>query len=288
MEDKEQKLENSVMGKINSGKIGLKSKYLFLAEKLGLGTAFALSVLLSVLLFNLILFYLKETDNLKYLSLGKFGIFAFLESFPYLLVIAFVILIGLSGYLITKSDVSYKKPFGYLAVGLVIFIMIFGGILTFTNLAHGIEKQARGGGPAGMFLMPLTNMRNSGVAGIVFERGDDYLILETPHGLRNVGIENVERVSLIEKGQFVIAVGSQDGHDFNVERIKVVDKKDVPAIGRGIEFKFSPFIEKDLNEENIKLLPSDLLYFDKQYRDCIKICFDSEVGPKDCFKECHK
>jgi hypothetical protein len=288
MEDKEQKLENNVMGKIKSGKIGLKSKYLFLAEKLGLGTAFALSVLLSVLLFNLILFYLKETDNLKYLSLGKFGIFAFLESFPYLLVVAFVILIGLSGYLITKSDVSYKKPFGYLAVGLVIFIMLFGGILTFTNLAHGIEKQARGGGPAGMFLTPLTNMRNSGVAGIVFERGDDYLILETPHGLRNVGIENVEEVPSIEKGQFIIAVGSQDGHDFNVEKIKIVDKKDVSAIGRGIEFKFGPFVGKDLNEESIKLLPPDLLYFNKQYRDCVKICFDSEIDSKDCFKECHK
>lgn len=288
MEDKEQKLENSIMGKIKSGKIGLKSKYLFLAEKLGLGTAFALSVLLSVLFFNLILFYLKETDNLKYLSFGKFGIFAFLESFPYLLVVVFVLLIGLSGYLITRSDISYKKPFGYLAVGLVVFIMLFGGILTFTNLAHGIEKQARIGGAAGMFLRPLTDMRNSGVAGIVFESGNDYLILETPHGLRNIGIENVEEVPLIEKGQFVIAVGSQDGHNFNVQRIKIIDKKEVPAIGRGIEFKFGPFTGGDINERNIKLIPSDLLNFDKQYRDCVKICFDSEIEQKDCFKKCHK
>ena len=56
----EDKLENSIMGKIKTGQVKIRSKYVFIAEKLGLGTAFALSVLLSILLFNLILFYLKE------------------------------------------------------------------------------------------------------------------------------------------------------------------------------------------------------------------------------------
>jgi hypothetical protein len=41
----DEKLENSIMGKIKSGQVKLKSKYVFLAEKLGLGTAFTLSVL---------------------------------------------------------------------------------------------------------------------------------------------------------------------------------------------------------------------------------------------------
>jgi len=287
MEDKE--LENSIMGKIKTGQIKIKSRYIFLAEKLGLGTAFALSVLLSILLFNLILFYLKETDNLKYLSFGKFGVFAFLESFPYLLVVAFVLLIGLSGYLITKSDVSYKKPFGYMAAGLAILIMVVGAILTYTNLARGFEALSqRGNMPVRMFLKPLTDMRNSGVAGIVFEAGDGYLILETTHGLRNVNIVGIDAVPQIDKGQFVIAVGSQNGRDFDAQKIKIINRQDIPAIDRGIEFKFGPFVQKDLNEDNVKSLPPDMFYFNKQEQDCVKNCFNTNLGPKECFAACNK
>lgn len=267
------------MGKIKTGQVKIRSKYVFIAEKLGLGTAFALSVLLSVLLFNLILFYLKETDNLKYLSFGKFGIFAFLESFPYLLVVIFIVLIVLSGYLITRSDVSYKKPFGYLAIGLVLFIMIFGGVLTYTNLGREFEARAREGmNPARMLLQPLTDMRNSGVAGIVFEEGEDYLILQTPQGLRNINLEGLKDLPKMEKNQFVIAVGKKDGYDFKVEKIKIVDKDDVSAIGRGIEFKFKPMDGKDI--------PSDLFYFDKNKRECVKKCFHLDKERKDCFAGC--
>lgn len=277
----EDKLENSIMGKIKSGQVKLKSRYIFIAEKLGLGTAFALSVLLSVLFFNLILFYLKETDNLKYLSFGKFGIFAFLESFPYLLVVAFIILIVLSGYLITKSDVSYKKPFGYLAVGLVLFIMFFGGILTYTNLGKAIEIQAQNGvAPARMLLRPMMDVRNNGVAGVVFEQGDDYLILQTPQGLRSVDLDNLEEIPEMEKGQFVLAVGKKEGFDFKAEKIRVTSKDEMPAVERGIKFKFRP--------ENGEDFPSNVFYFEDKQMDCIKKCSDSGKELKECFEECRK
>lgn len=268
----EDKLENSIMGKIKTGQVKIRSKYVFLAEKLGLGTAFALSVLLSILLFNLILFYLKETDNLKYLSFGKFGLFAFLESFPYLLVVVFIILIVLSGYLITRSDVSYKKPFGYLAIGLVVFIMLFGGILTYTNLGKEFEARARQGGPAQMLLHPMMNERDNGVAGVVFEKGEDYLILQTPQGLKTVDLKDLKDVPEIEKGQFIIAVGKKNGNDFKVEKIKVINKEDLPAINRGIEFKFNP----SGDNENPSM----------KDRFCVKKCLDS--GGKDCFENCRK
>jgi hypothetical protein len=279
----DEKLENSIMGKIKTGQVKLKSKYIFVAEKLGLGTAFALSVLLSILFFNLILFYLKETDNLKYLSFGKFGVFAFLESFPYLLVVAFILLIGLSGYLLTRSDVSYRKPFGYLAVGMVILIIIFGGILTYTNLGQNFERQARmGNETVKIFFRPLTDMHNNGIAGIIYEKGEDYLIVQTPQGLRRVEIGDVEDVSNIEKGKFIIAVGNGDKFNFIAQKIKVMNREDMPAINRGIDFKF-----KDFNQNDINSLPLDSLYFNETERSCIKQCFELKKQGPDCFKECH-
>lgn len=288
----EDKLENTIMGKIKTGQVKLRSKYVFLAEKLGLGTAFALSVVLSILFFNLIFFYMKETDNLKYLSFGKEGILAFLESFPYLLVIAFIVLIVLSGYLMTKSDASYKKPFGYLAICLIFFIMVFGGILTYAKLGERIELEARKGHPIGMIFRPLmqndVDMRDRGIAGVVFEIGDDYLIIQTPQGLRNIDLRNVEDVPEVVKGQFVIGVGDRNGFDFTAKEIKIVNREDMPSTNRGIDFKFQSLGSPELDENNVKFLPPQLFYFDKSEQDCIKNCFESNAGPQECFSACRK
>lgn len=277
-------LEKNIMDKIKTGQVKPRSKYLFLAEKLGLGTAFALSVVLAALLFNLILFYMKETDNLHYLSFGKIGILAFLESFPYVLVIIFILFIVLAGYLTTKSDISYKKPFGYLAVTLIISIMFFGGALTYTKIAESIEK---GKHPFNRFLMKGSlDMREKGIAGIVFEKGDDYLILETPHGLRNINLDKTEEnLSEIEKGEFIVAVGDNSEYDFMAQKIRILKKEEMPIIKRGIEEKFN-FLGKKLDEENIKMLPPQLMHFEEIKKECVRNCLNLEHKSKKCFDDC--
>ena len=141
MNETQNKIENEVMNKISSGKLQLRSKYIFLAEKLGIGSAFTLTILLAVLCFNLALFYLRASDNMAYLSFGSQGFLTFLESFPYLLVVALIILVFCAGWLIKKSDLSYKKPFGYFAVGLICFVVIGGIILTYTTVAGKIGQE---------------------------------------------------------------------------------------------------------------------------------------------------
>ncbi len=287
MNEKEnEKLENSVMDKIENGRVKLRSKYLFLAEKLGLGTAFALSVTLAVLFFNLTLFYLKETDNLKYLSFGRFGFLAFLESFPYLLVISFIIFIVLAGCLLTKSDASYKKPFGLLAMGLIIFIMLAGGVLTYTEVARKMEAQAyMGKHPASAFFKFFvgggTEMRKLGIAGTVFEIGDNYLIIETPQGLRNIRRE--EEMPEIKEGQFIIAIGSREGQDFIAKEIKITEKEEMPMIERGIDRRFKPF-----SGHGIQSLPPHLFLFEEDKKECLKNCFKSKPDPRECFEQCLK
>jgi len=59
-------LEKNVMDKIKTGRVKLRSRYVFLAEKLGLGSALALSFMLAALFFSLFLSYLKASDNLVF------------------------------------------------------------------------------------------------------------------------------------------------------------------------------------------------------------------------------
>lgn len=279
-------LEKNIMEKIETGQVKLRSKYVFLAEKLGLGTAFALTVVLSTLLFNLILFYMKETDNLQYLSFGKRGILAFLESFPYMLVISFIILILLAGYLISRSEIGYKKPFGYFAVTLIALAIFFGGILTYTNLAQRIEAANH---PFNTFLMKGSlDIREKGIAGIVFESGEDYLVIETPQGLRSISLTeiNENKMSEIEKGSMVLAIGENEDYDFIAEDIRALKEEKMKIINSGIDRKFKPILGNRLNEENIKNLPSQLMYFEASKKECIENCFKIEIKIKKCFDDC--
>lgn len=247
MSQAQNKIQNEVMGQIKSGKVQLRSKYVFLAEKLGLGSAFVLTVLLAVLFFNLALFYLRASDNIAYLSFGSQGFLAFLESFPYLLVIVLVLLVFVAGWLIKKSELSYKKPFGYLALGLVGLVVIGGIVLAFTNVAETIEQQTFESEVGGFlfkpFLMHALEARHRGVVGRVIEIGNGYLTIQTPRALEKIIItaDSVLPSQSLSEGVFVMAVGSRDDGNFTATKLQLINPEEMPIIRRGVHRRFGQF-----------------------------------------------
>lgn len=241
MENNKEKLEEGIMSRIRNGKVKLRSRYIFLAEKLGFESAFALSMILSILFANLFFFYLKATDNLEYLSFGSDGIYAFLESFPYFLIITFILFILIAGYLLTKADFSYKKPFKYFAASLLAFVLVSSGVLAYTDIPEKLEEKAFGDEPVGAILKPFLKRgiesRNSGVTGEISDIDESYIILATPHGIQKVSLENIspETMNMLKKDSFIIAVGERKGDVFIVKRIRVVvDEQRMPMIKRRI------------------------------------------------------
>jgi len=247
MLNEENKIEERVMDKIKSGRVRLRSKYVFWAEKLGLGSALALSFLLAVLFFSLFFFYLKASDNLAYFSFGSRGFFVFLESFPYALVAVLVVLVFLAGYLIKKSDWSYKKPFGRWALALAGLIMISGALLAYTKMAEMIENEAFGSRPLGVFfrpfLQPGLNERQFGIAGRVIEVGPDYVKIQTPQGTKTIDLKKIELPprETLREGMFVMAVGENKGDTFEARLIRPAGGQDLPMIRREIHRRFGPF-----------------------------------------------
>jgi len=235
------RLEKRVMSEIKSGKIKLRSKYIFWAKKLGLNSALSLSIVLAILFFNLVLFYMKSTDNLGYLSFGKNGLLAFLESFPYSLVIAFALFLLVAGYLITKTDWSYKKQFKYIALTLVIIVLFAGSILASTNFSQNIEKQAFINKGAGLFFKPFLkrgmDLRNSGLVGEIDEIGESYLIIDTPKGKQYLDLSQLKHKLVLfepKEGQSIIAIGERKDDIFIAYKIRLTGKNECPMIKRGI------------------------------------------------------
>jgi len=243
--EKNNSVEQKIMSDIKSGKIKLRSRYLFLAERFGLSSAFFLSVILSVLFFNLALFYLQSTDNLIYLSFGRFGIWAFLQSFPYLLVITLILFILLAGFILKRGGIAYRQPFSYLAVGLIIFIMLSGGVLAFVGVAEKIESGVfennrrlhRTMNIFRPFLEPGVGRRDSGLAGRIIEINGYQGLLQTPQDIRLINLENInpEIIKQLSSTTFIVGVGQPRGNEFCFYDLRIVSDDEIQMVRRGVK-----------------------------------------------------
>ncbi|HPV70867.1 MAG TPA: hypothetical protein PKY08_03190 [Candidatus Magasanikbacteria bacterium] len=236
-------LEEQVMSEIKSGRVKLRSKYIFLAEKLGIGSVLAFTILLAVLFFSLALFYLKSSDNLGYLSFGSRGILAFLESFPYLLVITFVVLIFIAGFIIKKSGFFYQRPFGYLAVALLGSIILLGLGLGLTNFNEKIEQGAFNRHPGGILFKPFLDQglesRQRGLVGRIKEITSDFLLVQTPRETEKVLITHLEEpLPSLHPNIFIMVVGEKQADAFVARGIRIVEDRSMEMIKRGVRQRF--------------------------------------------------
>ncbi|PIR05741.1 hypothetical protein COV56_01225 [Candidatus Kuenenbacteria bacterium CG11_big_fil_rev_8_21_14_0_20_37_9] len=287
-------LEDKVMSEIKSGRVKLHPKYVFLVKKLGLNSGIILTVILAILFFSLAIFYMRTADSLEYLSFGKAGILAFLESFPYLLVVSLILFLFATGYLITKTEWSYKKPFKYFALVILVFVLVMGSIAAYSGLSENIEEQALKNRVPGMFFRPFIGRgiepRGRGIAGKIYEINDDYLILETPRGFEKVSLvelrcENSNCQNQFEIDQFIIAIGKREDNIFVADRIRIADEERFPPmIRRGIHHQFGPFFGNHPTATP-SLLPH-LLNFDGPTNECVKQCFEDRIHPRECFDRC--
>jgi hypothetical protein len=286
MKNNNEKLENKVMSEIRSGCVKLKSKYVFLAEKLGLGSTIILTVLLAVLFFSLAFFYVKSSGNLFYLGFGRSGLAAFLETFPYWLVIGLVVCLFIAGYVLEKSNWSYKIPFKYVALFLVMIVLFSTVVITFLGIPNYIDSRVYNH-PMREVFRPFMGIgdkpHHNGVEGKVYEIIDSYLIIETPRGLEKINLTDCFNCNdNFVKDQFVIAIGQRIEGDFMVRKIKVLDKNNFPPlIKREIDSKF---LIPRMNSNSFP--PPHLLNFDDKTNNCLDSCFEKEIYPKKCFQEC--
>jgi len=275
------KLEEKIMSGIKSGQIKLRSKYIFLSKKLGLSGALSLSVILAIFFFNLILFYMKTTDNFIYLTFGKNGFLAFLESFPYLLVIVFLLFLLFTGYLITKTDWSYKKPFKYIMLMLIMIVLLVGGVLASTSFSQRIEKQAFANRGTGLFLKPFLKrgmgLRDSGLVGEIDEIDENYLIINTPRGKQYLDLSHLlsQQISLeFEKREWIIAIGERKDNIFLTKEIRLIKNKECPMIRRGI------YIYPKEKPMNHFFQPNE------KVKKCLHDCIEVNGFNQFCFEKC--
>jgi len=280
-------LENKIMKQIKNGQVKLKSKYLFLAEKISLGSGLILLILLAIFFLNLSLFYIKSTDNLEYLSFGKGGSLAFLETFPYHWLLICVASLIIAGYLVNRYNFAYKKPFLYTASAIILMATLAGGLLAYSQMNNNLEKMLFADYQHKKFLKPFYRdhfkKRKYGIAGIIIEIEDNCLMLKNPRGLIKVLFKKPVKLynNEIQQNNFVLVVGKHKKDYFEAKNIKKVEGARMPLISRRTII-FSSTTKQRMS--------SELQYLQKQ-DNCLKNCFNCKTTTttiQQCNSKCPK
>lgn len=226
-------LEQKIMADITSGRVKLRSRYIFWSEKFGLGSAVVLTILLAALAFTLTLFYLVSADSLTYLEFGNPGWWAFLESFPFPLIITTIVFILLGGLLLTKTGRIYRFSYRIVALAILGASVLIGTALAATNIADTLTEQT--------FIRPMMHPRlgehTSGVAGKVMTVETRQLTVRSPRSLVIVHTSTDTKIKDPEKlvpGVFIVSVGEWDDDSFEATNIKIVKPEDLRLLRKAV------------------------------------------------------
>lgn len=236
MNNEEIKFEDKIMSEINTKGVKIRSKYVFLAEKLGFGSGLVLSVFLSILLINSILFYVASMGYFEYLRFGRYGILAFLEALPYMWILGFIAFFVLAIFIFRKYDISYKKPFIYMMVALFVLIVMTGSLLAASSTNKKIDR---------VIMMSRVNKaifdgfygsglrgQKFGVVGVVLDDKEGILAVQTQQGVKLVRIGKDARLGseVFKTGDVIVGAGRSANGEFEAVRIKRIDKSKLPLI----------------------------------------------------------
>lgn len=118
-----------INNKIDTGEIQMKSPFTIWMEKLTLNGGITLLLSLLVLVAGLLAYWTNNNHDLLFSGYGRYGLYSFFRSFPYILTGIFIFFFILTGLLFRKFDFSYKKPFFPILLFILMGILVLGWIL---------------------------------------------------------------------------------------------------------------------------------------------------------------
>lgn len=136
-----QNLSNQIMQKIQKEQVKIRSKWFFIAQKLGLESSLALLIICGVIILNAILYIMQKNNAFEFISFGIPGWQVVLNNIPFDLIIILILLIIVANITYKKFDISYHKPFYYFTIILIAVIGFIGTLLAYSGINEEIVEE---------------------------------------------------------------------------------------------------------------------------------------------------
>ncbi len=148
-------MKDSVLGKITAGTVKMHPRYYFMLRVAALVVVSIAILLITIFIFNFLLFSIRINSSGSYLFFGPRGWGAFLAFFPWDLFAIDVVLVGVLLWLMRQFKFGYKSPILYVVLLLILVTIAAGAIIDrATDLNDRFLRAADDNhlpGPANMF-----------------------------------------------------------------------------------------------------------------------------------------
>ena len=122
------KIEETIKQKIKKDEIKMKPKYYFALGSLSITLGMIISFIFSAFFINLISHRIRILKMAEFLPMGGPGRMMFLRHFPWHFLFISTALLTVGAWLLKRYDISYKKSFLVILVGIIVSI-VFAGLL---------------------------------------------------------------------------------------------------------------------------------------------------------------
>jgi len=227
-DQKNKKILTEVMKEIDKKEIKMKPRIFFVISSLLLSFGLFLSIALASFLINLISFRLRIHAPFQYLRFGKPGYLPFLHVFPWSMLILAIASIIIGIVIIRKYDISYKKSFWGIAIGLIVFAIIFGLVIDKTGINERASKF-----PPMREMYHRESVGPDWLAGKIIQVSERQLTLLTPFEKKTVIVKWDEDTLLpfgseFQEGQEIRIIGNWQEEEFVAKGIDASNVK-LPA-----------------------------------------------------------
>lgn len=184
-EEKQINISDKVLNRIQSDNVKIRSRWFFIAEKLGLESGLLMAILIGIIILCFILYIMEQNGVFEFMEFGPSGWSVILENIPYDLVILAITFFIVASFIIKQFDFSYRKPFYLFSCGIIILIVISGTFLMWTGVSRTLfDKIAGVKFINNLYTKKITNVPQGerAVIGQVVEVGRNTILVKTPQG----------------------------------------------------------------------------------------------------------
>jgi len=224
-------IAETITNKIEKGEIKMKSRFSIWAEKLGINSS--MFIVFGFLIFTLgfILYWINSNSDLLFGGYGEAGLSSFFQSFPYIFVAVFIVLLILLTFLFRTFDFSYKRPLIFILLFVVAGIALLGWFSIKQPAGQRLYQQE-----GRMLQMGMMNNSNV-VTGTVSEIDKGKILVENEEN-KGVVIETNSATHFpfgpVKVGDQIRAVGTWEGDVFTALGVRVFDETNPSTLGPGM------------------------------------------------------